>query len=91
MKTYTFTVFSPILKKTFTNKAEFRPWVLRRRPRAKNHRTPEGGWEVRDGKAILGKSDNLNTTAWENAALSIRWPNTDAQEPADDNQTQNAK
>ena len=48
-----------------------RPWVLRRRPSAKNHRTPSGGWEVRDGKSILGKSDYLNETAWENAAIHI--------------------
>ena len=48
-----------------------RPWVLRRRPRAKNHRRPEGGWEVRDGKQVLGTSDHLNDVAWVAAAAFI--------------------
>ena len=47
-----------------------RPWVLRRRPRAKNHRTP-AGWEVRDGKQVLGSSTFRNDDAWYAAAAHI--------------------
>lgn len=62
--------FSPA-SEAFLKSIHAREWVLRRCPKARNHRTPSRGWEVRDGKIILGKSDYLNTTAWENAAIRI--------------------